>query len=430
MKESLFNIKLEKDGKYIIYNSLSSGMLSLDENYKQKFLKLLKNNFESNDYEDLKKELIKGNMIINDSEDEVSRLKLYNNAYKFDSSVLSLTIAPTMKCNFNCIYCYEKGYRNNHMEKDVIDNTIKYIKNNILNKKGLDICWYGGEPLLAINEIEYIYNEIKKFFPKDFFYNSSMVTNGYLLDRHMAKTLKKMKIDSVQITLDGDKETHDKRRYLMNKKGTFNVILNNIKEVCDIIHISVRINVDKTNKEVLPNIMEILGEDVLKKINIYIAPVDNINDTFENSLCMCNEEFSKTEMKFIENLFKIRKKPIGVPSINISGCSANCHDSFVIDPLGDLYKCWNHVGQLERKVGNLKNGFFVNEIYKKFVLEDNLSDKCSKCKILPLCYGGCSDKRRDENVIEKRCRTYKYNIYEYINLFIDSKLNIDKSDIV
>ncbi|MEW8955522.1 radical SAM protein [Clostridium sp.] len=424
MKESLFNIKLEKNGKYIIYNSLSSGMIALNKDYKQKFFELSKSSFEKNAYEDLKKELIKGSMIVDNSEDEISKLELYNSLSKFDNSFLSLTIAPTMKCNFDCIYCYEKGYRNNSMNEEVVNKTIDYIKNNIFDKKGLNICWYGGEPLLAIKEIEYIYNHIVKYFPKEFHYNSHMVTNGYLLNKKMAQNLKSLQVNNVQITLDGDKYTHDKRRYLINKQGTFDVILNNIKEVCDIIKISIRVNVDKTNENTLSNIMKILGEDVLKKVNIYIAPVDNINDTFENSLCMCNEEFSKVEINFIKDLLAIREG-ISIPPVNISGCGANSCNSFVLDPLGDLYKCWNHIGQEKNKVGSLKDGIFINETYKKFVLKDNLDKKCKSCNILPLCYGGCSDKYRDEVKIEQRCRTYKYNINEYINLFIESKLNTD-----
>jgi uncharacterized protein len=425
LRESLFNIKLERNGKYIIYNSLSSGILALDEEYKQKFIEISKSSFENNAYEELKKELIKGKMIVDNSEDEISKLKLYNSLSKFDNSFLSLTIAPTMKCNFDCIYCYEKGCRNNSMNDDVLNETVDYIKTNILNMKGLSICWYGGEPLLAIKEIKYIYDHVIESFPKDFHYNSSMVTNGYLLNKEMAKKLKTLQINSVQITLDGDKDTHDKRRYLMNKQGTFDVILNNIKEVCDIINISIRINVDKTNEKALSNITKALGKDVLKKVNIYIAPVDNINDTFEDSLCMCNEEFSKVEIKFIKDLLDI-KKGINVPTVNVSGCGANSYNSFVIDPLGDLYKCWNHVGQENNRVGTLKNGISINETYEKFVLKDNLDEKCKTCNIVPLCYGGCSDKYRDGINLEERCKTYKYNIHEYINLFIDTKLNEDK----
>ncbi|EKC67841.1 hypothetical protein OBE_05248, partial [human gut metagenome] len=32
-------------------------------------------------------------------------------------------------------------------------------------------------------------------------------------------------------------------------------------------------------------------------------------------------------------------------------------NSFVIDPLGDLYKCWDEIGIKEKSSGNVKTGF-------------------------------------------------------------------------
>lgn len=50
-------------------------------------------------------------------------------------------------------------------------------------------------------------------------YSASIVTNGYLLTEKVAKQLKKLNIENVQITLDGPAYIHNKRRYLKASKN-------------------------------------------------------------------------------------------------------------------------------------------------------------------------------------------------------------------
>lgn len=421
MKQSLFNIKTRVNDKLVIYNTFSAGILSLDKEYEKKYEELSSISYKSGTHDDLKNELIKGNMIVREDEDEIGRLTSMYNLSKFNNSTLSLTIAPTMECNFACIYCYEKGHRYKSMNKEILDQTISFINNNLAHKKGLGITWYGGEPLLAIDSMEYIYGNLKKDFPDDFIYSSGIVTNGYLLDREMAMRLRNLNVEHVQITLDGDREDHDSRRFMIDGKKTYDVIINNIKEVYNIINISVRINVDHTNKNNINNIFSALGQEVFEKINIYVAQVENINDTFVNSKCIQKEEFSKLDIKFNKTLQE-KGKNRKMPGVSVSGCGANRYNSYIIDPSGDLYKCWNHMGQKDKIVGTIYGEFFINEIFCKFVLEDNINEECKECDILPLCYGGCSDFRIRDRGLGNRCHIHKFNIKEQLELFVNNKL--------
>jgi len=60
------------------------------------------------------------------------------------------------------------------------------------------------------------------------FKNAQMTTNGYLLDKAKSERLNDLKIDSIQITLDGTKDIHDSRRTLSGGEPTFQRILDNI----------------------------------------------------------------------------------------------------------------------------------------------------------------------------------------------------------
>ena len=58
--------------------------------------------------------LLANNMIISDSEDEISSVKKHILSELYSKQVLRLTINPTLDCNLNCWYCYEtymNGFR-------------------------------------------------------------------------------------------------------------------------------------------------------------------------------------------------------------------------------------------------------------------------------------------------------------------------------
>lgn len=87
-----------------------------------------------------------------------------------------------------------------------------------------------------------------------------------------------MDIHYIQVTLDGSKQAHDSRRILHNHQPTFEHILDNIRECADILNISIRINVDKTNINEATEIFDWLERYGLKgRVGYYLAPVDDIN---------------------------------------------------------------------------------------------------------------------------------------------------------
>ena len=65
-----------------------------------------------------------------------------------------LTIAPTQDCNFQCVYCYEKDQlRHQVVDAGTRDKILEYVTKLAPHIRRLNICWYGGEPLLAQDTI-------------------------------------------------------------------------------------------------------------------------------------------------------------------------------------------------------------------------------------------------------------------------------------
>lgn len=409
MKLSKYNVYIKEQKDMIIYNTLTGGVLELEQKYWEEVENFRNNKIELSN--DLEHNLVKGGMIIADDINEIHLLKMMHMTQKYNNTVVSFTIAPTLECNFCCPYCYEKGHRHNSMTPEVVDKTIQFINSYCKGKKQLDVTWYGGEPLLKLDVIEKITNGIKK---EGIEYNAAIVTNGYYLSRDIAKKLVDFSARSVQITLDGPPEIHNKRRRMPNGEDTFYKIVNNIVEACNIIPIVIRINVDKTNIKFVNKIIDVFIEkNVDKKILFYLAPVDEINDNGVIKECMSDQDFSKYQMNFIK-----RNKQLGIDVYHLPECSpGNCGavsaNSFVIDPLGDLYKCWDEIGIISKKCGSIFNEETITGRYIEWVNYPFIYYKeCKECEYLPICLCGCPYHNIEKN--SKECHSIKYNAKEMI----------------
>lgn len=414
-KPSNFNLFRENNNNLIIYNSLSGGVLELNGELRKEYENFLL--YKNKLSDELLENLIKGRMIVDEDDDERDLINAMSKLSRFSNQALGLTIAPTMNCNFACPYCYEEGRRYNSMSDKTISNVVEFINNNMQGRQHLSIAWYGGEPLLGIDSIENITNKLLKNQDK-YSYSANMVSNGYLLDRKMAERLHSLKVKSVQITIDGPKEIHDKRRVLRSGKGSFDRILANIQQAYDLLQITIRVNVDKDNVQEVDKLLDCLDKYSLqKKVSLYIAPIDNINDTCNAEKCFTSQEFAQEQMKFYSRNHDRGYFFVKIPTTNPGICGAVSASSFIIDPLGDLYKCWDDIGDTKEKVGNINEPIHYNKNLVKWLNYNCQTDNnCKTCKVLPICMGGCPNRVVKENKLERTCHHIKFTSNEYIDL--------------
>ena len=249
MKLSSYNIVIPyKDNKYLLFNTISSAFALVD----------------SSQYVSTNEDLIKGGFLVSD---DCNELLLHQYRYLsslFLSNKLNLTIATTMNCNFACPYCFEDGNKKGMaMQADVIDaiNTFLSTKKN----KPISITWFGGEPFLNWKAID----SISRFLiDNNIQFQSNAITNGSLLPKEIILKLDLYHIKWIQVTLDGPRNIHNKKRFYKNGKGSYDIIISNIGNVlkysqCDVI---IRVNLDKTN------------------INDYSTLKDEINQIFGQSI--------------------------------------------------------------------------------------------------------------------------------------------------
>ena len=440
---SEFNVGYKKPEGYFLFNTLRGNFIRFPQTFVNQINWLADNrqkirNYNSNGIDsriaDLPYELMQtlkeAGFIVPSEFDEVGYLRFRNKTARFSAHTLSLTILPTTNCNMRCIYCYE-GLKKGVMPLRVEKELIKFIKYQISSGvKAISTTWYGGEPLLRYNQICNLSKKIISLSKKDKIdYDSSIITNGVLLTRDRAKVLKKLCVKFAQITLDGPPEVHDTRRPLA-RGGSFNKILDNVCDVCDLLNISLRCNVDRKNIDSAKQLVDILVDRNLeKKVHLYFAPVHDSLNT-ESAVCKnygkgCNaiysfEEFAQIEIelsKYAESKgFKIDDPPMR----RFNACAADSLNSFVVEPDGSLQKCWEHVGQKDERVGTLKTGVELNKKALKWYNYDPfLIRMCGKCKLMPICMGWCP-VRLLVNQTKDSCQTMKFNLNSQLDKYYQS----------
>ena len=159
--------------------------------------------------------------------DFFNKMEIETNRLNYDSNNMTLFLMPTIGCNFCCPYCFEGKKENVSMNGKTIKNIIRFLNDS--SAKELSLHWYGGEPLLRFDLMKEIYEGITKETSLELVSNS-IITNGYLINDNVLDFFKSTNMDKIQITLDGEKATHDKKRHLKKDfEGTFDQIISNIK---------------------------------------------------------------------------------------------------------------------------------------------------------------------------------------------------------
>lgn len=153
-----------------------------------------------------------------------------------NSGLQQLILNISERCNLRCKYCvysglypYERTHSYRTMAKTITLRTIDYFLNHAQESDHVDISFYGGEPLISYEIIkETIKFIINRKYSKDI--NFHIDTNGTLLTDEMLKFILKNKI-FIQVSLDGPQQLHDRYRVFPDCKGSFNIIMQNLRKI-------------------------------------------------------------------------------------------------------------------------------------------------------------------------------------------------------
>ena len=189
-------------------------------------------------------------------------------------------------------------------------------------------------------------------------------------------------------------------------------------------------NFYKSDINRMEEILECVGKlKGAKKVGLYPAMITSDNTkacTDVESKCMSPIDYADLTVEFYTKLNEMGLPGGWFPKPYCVSCGATRNVSCVIQPNGDLCRCWNQVGIEEESYSNIvreKEITNPDNFYKWVNYSPFENKECYECKFLPLCTGGCparwfepgSEKMRGSEHIDK-CTTSKYNIEQMLLL--------------
>lgn len=428
MKLSRYTILKEIGVDRIFFNTRTCALAIVNDEFLRVVEDIKMNQYDEKLYDaNLIKAMKNSGCIVDDSVLEVDEVEFKRNSFKYQTNALGLTITPTLNCNFRCQYCFENHIKGN-MSVETQEALLNFIKAQLSTIKKLNVVWFGGEPLLA-KKIIYTLSEkiIALCQNHSVVYEGSMVTNGSLFTDDDIEPFKQYRIGSVQVTLDGPKEVHDKRRMTCNGRSAFDDIINNINKMLNNgINVSVRINLDEENIESVDELIDELRIkiDKYKDLMISFGKVSVFTEVCKSieGDCLSDESFSMLRLGFYKKLLEKgfeKCKMLQYPKVRYNNCCADYMNSFVVDVNGNLYKCWNQVGRVDEKCGDVFNGCDIkSQNYLKWVQWNPMKfEQCRECQLLPVCMGGCTEEAPDKTERKPACCSIKYNLDEILDFY-------------
>lgn len=222
MKKSIYNIIVNYKEHYLIYNALKASCVILKKDEYEAF-----DSFTCLGEEE--KEYIRLGLYVEDDDNEVDMV-LYSSRVLTDKDKRQYyRIYTTLGCNAKCPYCYQQGNAPISMSKKTADSICEFIVERMINGASLTIEWFGGEPLLNKEIIDYICNQLTPICERNKIkFSSRMVSNGFLIDAEVVKkAINVWKLSQIQITLDGLKETYEIVKGF-DESDSFEHVINNI----------------------------------------------------------------------------------------------------------------------------------------------------------------------------------------------------------
>ena len=387
-KKSLYNLLIPyTNNETIIFNSFSGAI--------GKFDKDTLNHYEENQFSETEIEILsKKGILIPVDLDEKSKINSDRKKGIENNHAKLFRIWPTSGCNARCYYCFEKGINVTSMSKETADDVVNFIDNTLNEEDVLRLEWFGGEPLLNVEIIDYIIDKLNIICAnKRCEIQNSMISNGSLITEDLVLKIKnEWNIQSIQITLDGYDSTYDQI------KNYYNPITCNFKKVIEAIKLlsksgiktAIRMNYDTKNYQSLVELIEFLHIELsgYKKLIYYVFPVWSSTDEHAENSYSSTTTADMNLLSLFDLLVKYRMSTIkAIARLNYKAhaCQAwNLH-SYAILPNGDIAKCCESYNQV---IGSVTKGITDIDTYN-FWTTSILEEKCDSCSYLPLCQGGC-----------------------------------------
>ncbi|HEX7836876.1 MAG TPA: radical SAM protein [Kofleriaceae bacterium] len=367
--------------------------------------------------------LFRAGFAVEDHLDELAAVEIAFSAGRTAKATPHLTIAPTLDCNYACDYCFEEHVRGS-MAPEMQMATVELVRSAFADGPGeLSVTWFGGEPLMALSVVKGLSRRFLDLVAEGVLasYHADLVTNGQLLRPGVAAELMALGIRQVQVTLDGPREVHDRRRTLKGGGATFATIAENLCGLPGDLATVVRVNVDRENAPSVPRLFSELKDlGLAARVTVDVALVEDFTGRQTPVESMLTPlEFAALEAAWLNDAARHGVRlHTARPAPRLTGvCQVDSPRSVVIAPTGELYRCWAELGNGGTVVGHLLDRGSWNALAPTALsVRDPFDDEeCRACVLLPSCMGGCPLLRQSHRYWGRKvCPPLKHNVHEVL----------------
>jgi len=330
-----------------------------------------------------------------------------------DFPLQRIVLNTTNQCNLACGYCYEYSDdkiaqtkdKPKYMSEEVAQAAIDTLIRESAGRPLLHVTFFGGETLLNFNLMRFAVLYARKRaaeVSKDV--DFSLTTNATLLTEEIVDFLAENRI-GVTVSIDGDKELHDRMRTFHNGKGSYDIIAPKIKMLLarhKTNSIGARVTLSSGVRDVRRIYDHLTKELGFQGVGISPATanpdrlyhiggqkMDDVFDQFSELAWEYRDYALRGGQHYFTNVSDTIKElhsgiskaytcgaGLGLLGVSTSGGIAACH-RFVDSPVAQM--------------GNVLDEGVDHTARRQFLEDHHVGSRpdCHTCWVRPVCAGGC-----------------------------------------
>lgn len=401
MRLSKYCFVIRKEDCVFLYNCRTDCVTLIEEDLaeviQKKDLKKMKISYKAfYDY------LLNSKSIVEDDLDECEDVITQWRSEDNSERVFGLYINPTLDCNLRCWYCYEKTRSIAGMKHEVYDTVVRLIDRYVSKSEleAFSLGFFGGEPFMEFDNVVYplLCYCSKVCCDRGKNFSFSFVSNGTLIDKCVIEALCKIpscRPAMFQLTLDGNRELHDKTKKNADGSGTYDRLLSTISLLLtNSFDVTLRLNTTVKNVDSFYDVIDDLKNVTEKNAEHLIVDIQQV---WQDVVNISPKEFLRKQKQlrnhFVDEGFKVNELRV----VNPVRCYADHNNHVVVNYNGDIFSCTARDFNSDIREGVLsKEGKLMwndRKNYRRSIVYGNT--KCRSCNIYPLCHGGCSQLKID-----------------------------------
>jgi uncharacterized protein len=435
MQASMFNVRvpIECGDDVFLMNTFTDAQLIVSRDVVDLLDRVHEEEAFSAVEQETIEQLTEQGFVVRDRAAERDDLKAFFREVRESTDTLKITVLTTLQCNFACDYCIQGDHGDYNksaakMSLEMAARVASWVEGRMdaIAPAKLTVMFFGGEPLLNMPVLYYLAERFHASCQArgvDLLLN--IITNGLLLTREMVERLNPLGLNGIKITLDGDREAHNRSRPLRGGQGTFDKIIANTRAVADITKIAVGGNFDVDTVDSYPALLDFLSEqDFASKLSrVTFKPVIREKTAQSrgmipltllgsqgkplNGACMtsagtgvarvcdtCN--FADEKMTYLREETK-RRGFSTHDGVHMGPCEIHKGHAHTIGPDGSLFACPGFAGEALQSTGHIDGR---GEAYRSQALRnfEKLAswEQCNDCAFIPVCAGGCAVASHNE----------------------------------